>query len=61
MAELEEIVKKASLAEMMKNMDVVAGDLTAIHGNQDEATAKLVTEDKDLDAVRAQLLRKTKS
>ena len=55
---LEEAVKEAGLVEMMEKMDTMTEDLTAVLGKWNEASVKLVTQDKKLEDVRVQLLRK---
>ena len=54
---LDKTVKEAGLVEMMRRRDTVTEDLIAIRGNWDEASVKLVTQNKNLETVRAQLLR----
>ena len=51
-------MKEIGLVDVMKKMDTMSEDLTTICGKWDKAFIKLVTQDKELEAVRAQLLRK---
>ena len=55
---LAAIVKEIGLLEMMKKMDTVTEDLIAIHGKWNDTSVKLVTQNKEFEAIRAQLLRK---
>ena len=42
----------------MKKMDIVTEDLIAIRGKWDDASVKIVTQDKELEPIRGQLWRK---